>query len=635
MNILMLSQETAAHQTKSTMKKHSHSKGRAARANWKASHQKICNLLYFTTVFAVVTAGAAGWKPAENVIATPWTAEVKPGNVLPEYPRPQMERAKWVNLNGLWEYAIAGKEETRPDKFDGQIMVPFPVESALSGVKRPLLPEQRLWYRRVFTTPHFKGRLLLHFDAVDWRAEVWLNGKSIGKHEGGYEPFTFDITDTLKSAGPQELVVAVWDPTEDGGVPRGKQSLKPSAIFYTAVSGIWQTVWLEPVPAAHITALKMIPDVDGKKLRLTVQVDGADPSGGEQFTAKATLAGHTVGRIEGKAGQEIELPLAELKPWSPDSPVLYDLRVTLNSGDVVKSYFGMRKIEVRKNPAGYAHIYLNNAPIFMIGPLDQGWWPDGLYTAPSDKALKYDIEMMRKLGYNMVRKHVKVEPARWYYWADKLGLMVWQDMPSILSKSMIVPKGATQDGELPAEIAADYERELKALLATHVNSPSIITWVPFNEGWGQHDTKNIIRLVKEIDPSRLVDGPSGWQDFGIGDMIDRHDYPGPSMNPVLPDRASVLGEFGALGMSVEGHRWTDHKNWTWKYTDLDQMQTAYENLMARLKPLVIQGLSAAVYTQTTDCEGEQNGLMTYDRKVLKFNLDRLAALHRELIEAGK
>lgn len=573
---------------------------------------------------------AAEWKPAENSLTTPWTDKVSPANVLPEYPRPQMQRVRWTNLNGLWDYAIRAREESQPERFDGQILVPFAVESALSGVKRPLAPGQRLWYRRSFTIPRPKnGRLLLHFGAVDWRAEVWLNGKPLGKHEGGYDPFTFDITSVLKASGPQELVVAVWDPTSQGVQPRGKQVLNPSGIFYTAVSGIWQTVWVEAVPRLYIDSLKLIPDLDGRKLRITVNSNAA-----AEFTAQATLAGKPVGQVKGKANQEAELALGDVMAWSPDHPTLYDLTITLQGGDSVNSYFGMRKIEVRKGPEGYAHIFLNNAPVFMIGPLDQGWWPDGLYTAPTDEAIRFDIETTRRLGFTMARKHVKVEPARWYYWADKLGLMVWQDMPSPWGKGKITAKEG-RDGVFGPEEAAIYDRELKAELAWLASAPSIIAWVPFNEGWGQHDTNAILKMVKETDPSRLVDGPSGWFDFGYGDMKDKHQYPGPGMLPVMSDRASVLGEFGGLGMPVDGHLWWNKKNWGYRqFTDLAQLQAAYEDLMAKLKPLVEAGLSAAVYTQTSDVEGEVNGLMTYDRKLVKFNAQRLAGLHRGLIEAG-
>jgi len=570
-------------------------------------------------------AAAAEWKPAEGPLTTPWTAQVNPRTVWAEHPRPQMMRRSWTNLNGLWDYAITPKESGRPEKFEGQILVPFAVESALSGVKRALTPGERLWYRRSFNA---KGRTLLHFEAVDWRAEVWVNGKQVGTHEGGYDPFTFDITGALKAGGPQELVVAVWDPTSEGNQPRGKQVLKPEGIWYTAVSGIWQTVWLESVAAARITALKMTPDLDAKGLRLTVEAEGSG-----SFTARALLNGKAVGKVSGKAGAESMLALSEVRPWSPESPVLYDLEVALSGGDKVKSYFGMRKIELRKDAAGINRLFLNGRAVFMAGPLDQGWWPDGLYTAPNDAALRFDVEMTRKLGFNMARKHVKVEPARWYYWCDKLGLMVWQDMPSgFRGREKNVRKGTAADAAFTPEEAGVFRRELEALVRNLYNTPSIVAWVPFNEGWGQHNTNEILKQVKAWDPSRLVNGPSGWEDRGWGDMKDMHEYPGPNLFPVVADRASVLGEFGGLGLPVEGHLWWNKRNWGYRtFTDRAKLQAAYEELIVKLKPLLGQGLAAAVYTQTTDVEGEVNGLMTYDRKVVKYDAARLAELHRGLV----
>lgn len=585
------------------------------------------------TLLAALTLHAADWKVAENPLTTPWTAAVSPTNALPEYPRPQMTRPKWVNLNGLWDYAIAAKDAARPAQFEGQILVPYPIESALSGVKRPLTPDQRLWYRRTLNVAATKGsRLLLHFGAVDWRAEVFVNGKSVGVHEGGYDPFTFDITDSLNpKEKSQELVVAVSDPTDTGLQPRGKQVLNPNGIWYTAVSGIWQTVWLEPVPSAHINSLTLTPDLDGKKLRISV--DSSAPSG---YIATARLHGRVVGRLAANTGAESAIAIERVEPWSPDSPTLYDLEVRLTSGDTVKSYFGMRKVEIRKDSAGFNRIFLNNSPRFLIGPLDQGWWPDGLYTAPTDAALRSDIDTLKKLGFNMCRKHVKVEPARWYYWCDKLGFLVWQDLPSAMLSGRnpnptSVRRNALEDAKFPPDAGKDFRVELEAMVRQLHNAPSIIVWVPFNEGWGQHDTNEILQWVKSLDPSRLVDGPSGWQDRGFGDMKDMHEYPGPNMFPVMPDRASVLGEFGGLGLPLEGHLWWNKRNWGYRtFEDRAKLQAGYEALIEKLAPLVKQGLAAAIYTQTSDVEGEVNGLMTYDRKVLKFDAARLAELHRKL-----
>jgi beta-galactosidase/beta-glucuronidase len=576
---------------------------------------------------------AADWKPADNPLTTPWTADVKAESPLPEYPRPQLTREKWINLNGLWDYALRPKDEGRPTQFEGKLLVPFAVESALSGVKRPLTPYQRLWYRRTFTSPAAKGsRLLLHFGAVDWRAEVWVNGKSAGTHEGGYDPFTFDITSALKpGSAPQELVVAVWDPTDTALQPRGKQVLNPNSIWYTAVSGIWQTVWLEPVPAAYVREISMVPDIDGRRLRLTVRAEAS-----ADFTASASLGGRNVAHVSGTTNTETSVPLSSLELWSPDSPTLYELEIHLKSGDQIKSYFAMRAVETRPDTAGHRRIFLNHKPLFLIGPLDQGWWPDGLYTAPTDEALRFDIDAVKKMGFNMARKHVKVEPARWYYWCDKLGFLVWQDMPSAMTRTPPtgVRRGVAADADFPSAAAASWERELKAIVHSLANQPSVIAWVPFNEGWGQHTTNDVLKMVKQLDPTRLVDGPSGWEDRGWGDLKDMHDYPGPNMFPLMDDRVSVLGEFGGLGLPVEGHLWWNKRNWGYRtFEDRAKLQTGYEALIEKLEPLVKQGLGAAVYTQTTDVEGEVNGLMTYDRKMIKYDSAKLAELHRKLIQS--
>jgi hypothetical protein len=583
------------------------------------------------SLVGVSTLCGADWKLADNPLTTPWTAQVNPAHALPEYPRPQMVRKDWVNLNGLWDYAIRPQAE-HVTQWDGRILVPFPLESALSGVKKPLTPEQLLWYRRTFGAQNLKGkRLLLHFGAVDWRAEVWVNGTSVGKHEGGYDPFTFDITPALKGKGPEELVVAVWDPSDSGPQPRGKQLLNPNGIWYTAVSGIWQTVWLEPVPEHYISEMTMTPDLDGNRLRLTVHSTSAG-----EYGVRVALAGRTVGQGTGQLNQPSDVLISEVEPWSPDSPTLYDVEVNLPEGDRITSYFGMRKVEVRKDSAGFNRIFLNGRPLFGIGPLDQGWWPDGLYTAPTDAALRSDIDTLKKMGFNMCRKHVKVEPARYYYWCDKLGFMIWQDMPSAMPKehSAVKRDGGADLPFTPSEDAT-YRRELEAEIRNLHNVTSIVAWVPFNEGWGQHDSNAILQWVKSLDGSRLVDGPSGWEDRGYGDMKDMHQYPGPGMYPAMDSRASVLGEFGGLGLPVEEHLWWNKRNWGYRtFEDRTKLQAGYDDLMQKLEPLVQQGLAAAIYTQTTDVEGEVNGLMTYDRKVIKYDVDKLAQWHRRIIVAG-
>jgi len=584
------------------------------------------------SLVCVSVLAAADWKVADNPLTTPWTSQVNPSHALPEYPRPQMVRKAWTNLNGLWEYAIR-PQGTQVKDWDGHILVPFPLESALSGVKKSLSPDQLLWYRRTFTAPNLKGKhLLLHFGAVDWRTDVWVNGKSIGRHEGGYDPFTFDITSALKSKGDEELVLAVWDPTDSGSQPRGKQVLNPNGIWYTAVSGIWQTVWLEPVPERYVSELTMTPDMDGNRLRLTVH----STSSGE-YGVRIALTGKTVGQGTGQLNQPLDVLVSDIEPWSPDSPTLYDVEVNLPEGDSVAGYFGMRNVEIRKDSAGFNRIFLNGSPMFAIGPLDQGWWPDGLYTAPTDAALRSDIDTLKRMGFNMCRKHVKVEPARYYYWCDKLGFMVWQDMPSAMPKEHSAVKGnGGEDLPFTADEDADFRRELEAEIRNLHNAPSIVAWVPFNEGWGQHDTNAILQWVKSLDASRLVDGPSGWEDRGFGDMKDMHEYPGPNMYPVVENRASVLGEFGGLGLPIEDHLWWNKRNWGYRtFADRTALQAGYEDLMQKLEPLVQHGLAAAIYTQTTDVEGEVNGLMTYDRKVIKYDVDKLAQWHKRIVAAGK
>ncbi|MBN2023393.1 MAG: glycoside hydrolase family 2 [Pirellulales bacterium] len=567
------------------------------------------------------TAGAETWKPGAGPLMTRWAKDVSPENAHPEYPRPQMVRQAWLNLNGLWELA-AGRPDQEPPlgvKLPGEILVPFPVESALSGVMRR---GDRLWYRRTFETPEqWKGqRVLLHFGAVDWEATVYVNGKELGTHRGGYDAFSFDITDALVPGGTQEIVVRVFDPTDAGEQPRGKQVVKPEGIWYTPTTGIWQTVWLEPVPATHIAKLTMTPDVDCGALRLVVAAPGAD----DNFAVEAVAfdGKNEVARAFGGAGGEIllEIPRDRLKLWSPKSPALYDLTVTLKGPDglvdEVKSYFGMRKIALGKDANGVTRIMLNGEFVFQMGPLDQGFWPDGLYTAPTDEALRWDIELTKELGFNMIRKHVKVEPARWYYWCDKLGMLVWQDMPSGRNRT---PESKKQ-----------FELELDRMVTGLGNHPSIVMWVVFNEGWGQYDTQRVTQHVEKLDPSRLANNASGWTDKNVGAVIDMHNYPGPGSPKPEANRAAVLGEFGGLGLAVKGHLWTDKGNWGYRQIpDSKELTDRYVRLLRGVWDLAkSQGLSAAVYTQTTDVEIEINGLVTYDREVVKVDVPRVAAANQ-------
>jgi CubicO group peptidase (beta-lactamase class C family) len=552
---------------------------------------------------------------------TRWAANVSPANALPEYARPQLSRREWANLNGLWDYAIRPAGDAKPASFDGQILVPYPIESALSGVMKKVGEANRLWYRRTFEVPRaWRGnRTLLHFGAVDWEASIHVNGKPVGTHRGGYDGFSVDVTAALTPTGPQELVVSVWDPTDTGTQPRGKQVNRPSGIWYTSVTGIWQTVWLEPVPETAIDTLTLVPDIDAGVLRVTASGPGA--AGVDlSVTAIAIDDNREIARAQGALGKAFDLRVSAFELWSPDSPKLYDLQISVTRAgklvDRVWSYFGMRKSSLCPDTTGTLRLCLNNRPMFQFGPLDQGWWPDGLYTAPTDAALRYDIQITKQLGFNMARKHVKVEPARWYFWADRLGLLVWQDMPNPSPKAARTP-----------ESAAQFEREWKAIIDERRNHPSIVMWVPFNEGWGQYDTPRITDWTKQYDPTRLVNNASGWTDAGVGDVNDIHRYPGPGAPKVEPARAGVLGEFGGLGLPVPDHTWQSQANWSYRgFTTKDALSDAYVTLLGRLHPLLgAPGLSAAVYTQTTDVEIEVNGLLTYDRAMVKVDETRMRA----------
>jgi beta-galactosidase/beta-glucuronidase len=571
---------------------------------------------------------AATWAPAAGPLKTRWAKDVSPKNAHPEYPRPQMVRQDWLNLNGLWDFAITNREATRAT-FQTQILVPFPVESALSGVMRMVSENDRIWYRRTFEVPgKWRGqRVLLHFGAVDFEATVLVNGKQVAQHRGGYDAFSADITAALNSSGPNELVVVVWDPTDASTQPRGKQVRKPHSIWYTPTSGIWQTVWLEPVNAAYIADLKITPDVDNS----AVTVHPVMPPMLGRCMVEATIrdGNKVLYTASVSAGGKVTMPVKKARLWSPEDPHLYNLVVSLKLGsrtiDKVESYFGMRKISLGKDGKGFTRLMLNNKPYFQFGPLDQGFWPDGLYTAPTDEALRYDIEMTKQLGFNLARKHVKIEPDRWYYWCDKLGLLVWQDMPS--GDKYIGPKDP--DITRSPESAKEFEQELTALVQGRGNHPCIVMWVPYNEGWGQWDTARIVELTRKLDPTRLVDNTSGWSDRGVGDVNDMHKYPGPGSPQPEADRAAVLGEFGGLGLPVSGHTWQSEKNWGYRsFTNAEALTTAYIDLVGKLFPLIGEkGLSAAIYTQTTDVEIEVNGLMTYDRALVKMDLKKVAAVN--------
>lgn len=585
---------------------------------------------------ALCCSSFAQWKPAGDRIKTSWAEKVDPANVLPEYPRPLMERQKWKNLNGLWHYAIRPLGDAEPSDWDGQILVPFAVESALSGVQKALGESKELWYTRSFTLPaSWKGKqVLLHFGAVDWKADVWVNDVKVGEHTGGYTPFYFDITPAL-AKGNNKLTVKVWDPTDKGFQARGKQVNRPEGIWYTSVSGIWQTVWLEPVAAGYISRIKTTPDIDHNRLKVEVFAEGCLASVKVEVTLKA--GGKTVATGKALKGRPLELSLKEVSLWSPESPFLYDMEVVLTDNgkvtDRVKSYTAMRKYSTCQDANGIVRLQLNNKDVFQFGPLDQGWWPDGLYTAPTDEALKYDIEKAKDWGFNMIRKHVKVEPARWYTHCDRMGIMVWQDMPSGDRSPRWQNRRYFNDIEMvrSPESEAHYRKEWKEIIDYLYSYPCIGVWVPFNEAWGQFKTAEIVAWTGRYDPSRLINPASGGNHYVCGDILDLHNYPGPEMYLYDARRANVLGEYGGIGMVVKDHIWEPDRNWGYvKFNTTEEVTAEYVRYADRLLDLVKNGFSAGVYTQTTDVEVEVNGLMTYDRKVIKIDENQVRQINRKI-----
>lgn len=580
---------------------------------------------------------AQEWKPAGDKIKTAWAEKIDPANPLPEYPRPQMVRDQWLNLNGLWDYAIVARGNSTPSAFDGKILVPFAVESSLSGVEKRVGQNQELWYHRTFTVPATwkNKKVVLHFGAVDWRADVWINDVKVGHHEGGYAPFQFDITPFLTKAPAQKVVVKVWDPTDQGYQPRGKQVERPHGIWYTPVTGIWQTVWLEPVDQAYITHLKTVPNIDGGNVTILASTEGATSS--DIIEVKVLDNGKVVGTGRAAAGQEVLVAVPDAKLWSPESPFLYDMEVSiLRNGvaaDRLKSYFGMRKVSTNRDSNGIVRLQLNNKDYFHFGPLDQGWWPDGLYTAPTDEALLFDIKKTKDFGFNMIRKHVKVEPARWYYHCDREGILVWQDMPNGDRSPQWQMRNYFNGLELvrSAKSEANFRQEWKEIMDLCYSNPSVVVWVPFNEAWGQFKTEEITEWTKDYDPSRLVNPASGGNHYDVGDMIDMHNYPEPRMGLYDSKRSNVLGEYGGIGLVLQDHLWEKDRNWGYvQYKTSEEATKAYIDMANQLKELIPFGYSAAVYTQTTDVEVEVNGLITYDRKVIKLNEDRIRKVNLEI-----
>jgi hypothetical protein len=548
---------------------------------------------------------------------TRWAAQVDPAHPLPEYPRPQMVREQWENLNGLWDYAITDKTTTAPKEYDGTIIVPYPIESALSGVKRALLPTQLLWYKKTLIKHAVQKdeRILLHFGAVDWQATVYINGKEIGAHTGGYQSFSLDVTDDLQQEY-NDLVVSVYDPTDEGPNPHGKQVLQPQNINYTASSGIWQTVWLETVPFAHISNLQLTPNIDSGQLRIKVNTIGTT----KDYTIEAIASNGS--SVKGNVNSSLILPVPDAHYWSPNDPFLYNLSVRLlykgKVTDTIGSYFGMRKISVQNE-----RLYLNNQYTFHLGVLDQGFWPDGLYTAPTDDALQFDIRAIRNMGFNTIRKHVKIEPDRWYYYADKLGVLVWQDMVTCAN------------GSRDAQSA--FEKENIENVAQLYNHPSIVIWVLFNEGWARYNQEELTKALKKLDPSRLVDGHSGENydrdspdKWAGSDLTDVHEYPGPGLAPALPGKARVLGEWGGVRVATPSHQWNPTEGWGYIQVSAAGFASKYAFMLRHLALYEEEGLSGAIYTQPFDVETEENGLITYDREVIKIPSEKMRQINSAL-----
>ena len=589
-------------------------------------------------------ASQAEYRPAGDKITTRWAGKVDPQNPRPEYPRPMLRRGEWKNLNGLWQYAITPAAAHTPAKMDGDILVPFAVESALSGAGRQVGAENALWYRRTFTVPHsWNGKqILLNFGAVDWKCDIWVNNVKVGSHTGGYTPFSIDITRALAAKGDNTITVRVWDPTDDGPQPRGKQVAKPHGIWYTPVTGIWQTVWLEPVAAAHITDLRLTPDIDRNILTVDAPSTAADP------TVKVTVRdrdGSIVARATAINGTpaEIEMP-ADVRLWSPSDPYLYSVEAVLFDGDKktdeARCHAAMRKYSAAPDADGIVRLRLNNRDIFQFGPLDQGWWPDGLYTAPTHEAMVFDIDKTKELGFNMIRKHIKVEPATWYAHCDSVGIIVWQDMPSgdfNGHRGRVEPEWQNHryfDGAeftRQAESEAIYRKEWKEIIDCLYSHPCIATWIPFNEAWGQFKTPQIAEWTKDYDPTRLCNPASGGNFYPCGDILDLHNYPGPAMYLFDATRANVLGEYGGIGLVVKGHLWFPDRNWGYiQFNSPREVTDEYVKYASQILGLVPRGLTGAVYTQTTDVEGEVNGFMTYDREVMKTEENRVAEINRRL-----
>lgn len=608
------------------------------------------------------TAPSWNWSVVGGHIRTPWSSDVNPATVAGEYPRPRMVRHEWMSLNGLWDYAVTAKDAPCPETFDGEILVPFCIESALSGVGRRVSAEEALWYSVSFTLPSdWEKGTILNFGAVDYECEVWLNGESLGVHKGGYTAFSFDITALISPTGPQHLVVKVLDGTDNNEQPRGKQVSSPEGIWYTPVTGIWQTVWVEPVSVPDnidgylvdtdiekgrisVTPLPLIAEDRGVEHRMRISL----LEGGVGYDPESPVFGGATPQLllseECSLGETVNFDLDDIRLWSPAEPYLYGLHLEyLLDGEVVDEIYGYAAArEISRVEGEYPRMAVNGEPLFQFGPLDQGWWPDGLYTAPCDEALRFDIEKTQDLGFNMIRKHIKVEPERWYTWCDRLGMLVWQDMPSVTDSRLGKWEqwqwaDASMDSALSDSAKETYYREWSEIIGQLRDHPSIVVWVPFNEGWAQFDTEKVVEFTKECDPTRLVNSASGGNSYPVGDIFDSHNYPDPKMKfrsgGLLID---VLGEYGGIGRAIEGHLWQSDRNWGYiQYKTAEEALEQYRVYAENLKGQIAEGVAAAVYTQTTDVEGEVNGLMTYDRVIVKMDEEALREINRSVIESMK
>ena len=605
------------------------------------SYYKKSLIILFKILYCLMNS-LENWHPVGTRIKTKWGNNLKPENVWKEYPRPQLERKDWLNLNGIWHYSITDIDSKKPEKFDQNILVPFCLESSLSGVMKPLNETQILWYYKEFEIPKkWKDKnIIIHFNAVDWKSELYINDDKIGEHYGGYSEFNFDITKNLKT-GKNKIILKVWDPSDTGYQPIGKQCLDPKVIWYTSISGIWQTVWLEPVNKQYIQKLEINNNYDNKEIKINCLLNTEEKLPLEMsliYKEKEIL------KQKGISNTEIALKISEenFHPWSPNEPNLYIIKIEIFDEsnkliDSILSYTTIRKIEQRKDENGYYRIYLNNKPLFNMGTLDQGYWPDGLYTPPSEEAMIYDINKLKELGFNTIRKHVKIEPYRYYYHCDKIGMLIWQDMPSGDRKPNSWEYHHLNTGDdvkRSEESKNNYYHEWSEIIDNLKFFQCIIIWIPFNEAWGQFDTEKVVNFTHNKDPTRLINAASGGNHRICGNFLDLHHYPEPSQYLKVDNLINILGEFGGLGLDIKGHTW---KGDNWGYRTFKTKEEITEKYEEYINLIInsFKGFSAAIYTQTTDVEIEINGLITYDRAEMKIIEDRIKAANEKIINSLK